>query len=199
MSFIRKIQKVLAMLSPWASVKSPAKKRKKRQKSPQARAQSKKTPVKKRSTQKRAPVVSKKKPGLKKKTGTPKVKSPPVKKIKALKKRPSAQKKPSVKVKKNEDAASRVPTLKTAKPKRILVGEVTHYFDRAQVAAFMVTGAPIILGDALEFEGKCATFRQEIKSLQIDRVPVKSARAGDEVGLLVKKQVYEGDYVFKVL
>ena len=83
-------------------------------------------------------------------------------------------------------------------PKKIMVGEVTHYFDRAKAGAFMITGAPIAMGDLLEFRGRAGSFRQKVTSLQINRVPVPSARAGDEVGLLVKKPVREGDYVFKI-
>ncbi len=79
-----------------------------------------------------------------------------------------------------------------------MIGEVTHYFDRAKVAAFMITGAPVAIGDLLEFKGKTASFKQKVVSLQINRTPVPSARAGDEVGMLVKKPVREGDYVFKM-
>jgi len=197
MSFFKKIQKVLALLSPWHTAK-PQKKSRKKTKKTKARSRIKKIPAK-ATVDKKQPVRQRK---IKK--ATPK-KVPEKIKIKAPLKRAAPEKKTAglkkkmEPVKKNDGKTIRGAALKTVKLKRVLVGEVTHYFDRVKVGAFMVTGAPIALGDALEFEGKWGAFRQEIKSLQIDRVPVKSARAGDEVGLLVKKPVREGDYVFKVL
>ena len=94
--------------------------------------------------------------------------------------------------------SGRLPA-RSVKPKRILVGEVTHYFDRAGVAAFMVTGAPVLLGDRLEFEGSQGPLTQKVLSLQINRNPVKKAVMGDEVGLKVSGPVKEGDRVFKLL
>jgi len=194
MSFFKKIQKVLALLSPWAAAKPVKKKR------------GKKTVRRRAAVNKKITVVSKKpivplKPKKKQKS---RVSSKPVK-AKVRKEPVQPKSKPGVKKSSLVPAKKRLPVKKApsaraqpAKLKRVLVGEVTHYFDRVQVAAFMITGAPIVLGDALEFDGKKGVFRQEIKSLQIDRVPVKSARAGDEVGIQVKKPVREGDYVFKV-
>ena len=88
---------------------------------------------------------------------------------------------------------------KNVKVKRLLVGEVTHYFDRVSVAAFMLTGAPVALGDKLEFESSRGILPQKIISLQINRQPVKKAVMGDEVGLKVSGPVKEGDQVFKIL
>lgn len=194
MSFLKKIKKVLAMLSPWGNskpVKKSSRKRKKKSASDKTKERIRQTSVKKKKVTRkkklsRAAKSAERKPISSRSHKSVKpirrveLKKPIITKAKAVKKGPS-------------------PLVKSARLKRILVGEVTHYFDRVQVAAFMVTGSPIVLGDALEFEGKNGVFRQEIKSLQINRVAVKSARAGDEVGILVKKPVREGDYVFKVL
>jgi len=190
MSFLKKIQKVLAMLSPWAAAK-PVKRTR--------RAKKKSKKVTRKINQREFPQTKKIVRKVEKKQPRKKIKDKPKVKTVVLKNEITKKTKKAAPAKKLKAGTISKLALKPVKLKRVLVGEVTHYFDRVKVAAFMVTGAPIVLGDALEFEGKWGAFRQEIKSLQMDRVPVKSARAGDEVGLLVKKPVHEGDYVFKVL
>lgn len=197
MSFLKKIQKVLALWSPWGTVK-PSKKRRKKTRAASKKHANKRSNKRHTAAEKKVLLlkISKK---ITNKSPLKKVKEKTeAKKVVAARK--ALQRKITVpQTKKTGVKATRGSALNKTKLKRVLVGEVTHYFDRAKVGAFMITGAPIVLGDALEFEGKWGVFRQEIKSLQIDRVPVKSARAGDEVGILVKKPVKEGDYVFKVL
>ncbi len=134
--------------------------------------------------------------------GKPKRKSRPRRKASKPKraKKIKTRRKPAKPKVRRAKSAKKIKLLKVPKGgrKKVLVGEVTHYFDRAKAGAFMITGAPIAMGDVLEFEGKAGAFRQKVTSLQINRVPVPSARAGDEVGLLVRKPVREGDYVFKI-
>jgi len=202
-SILKGIKKVFRLfLSEWTGT-DPSSKRRKRTKRTAVKKKSlsrsikkvtsgssrkKQTSSKKKPTQKKAAKVS-----LKKK---PVINVKPVKKVSG--KRPLAKKTLSAQKRSaGQNTAKKRPETKTriqpsAKLKRLLVGEVTHYFDKVCAAAFQITGAPIRLGDALEFEGKGGVFRQEIKSLQINRVPVKSAQAGDEVGLLVKKPVESG-------
>ena len=175
MSLIKTIRSVFALFAPHKNKKKRRAKRASR-KRPAAALKNPSKPARK----KKNPSASKKK---KKKTRPAK--------------QPKAKPAPAVRtLPKSRRAAGLKP--KKAAPKRTMVGEVTHYFDRAKAGAFMITGAPVAVGDLLEFEGKKTSFRQKVVSLQINRVPVSSAQAGDEVGLLVKKPVREGDYVFKI-
>ena len=78
------------------------------------------------------------------------------------------------------------------------MGTVTHYFPKVRAAAVKVEKISLTVGDRLIFRGKKGEFRQVLNSLQISRIPVESARRGEEVGIEVKQQVREGDKVFKV-
>lgn len=176
MSFLKKIKKVLSLLSPWSTPPARKRGRKSIRRKPAAQHKlrrvkklKRKTAALKRSSVRRGQAKNKK-------AASPK----------------SSKKRPGIK-----KAAAKKAVRPAKQDKRTMVGEVTHYFDRIKVGAFTITGAPIAIGDTLEFEGRTGSFKQEITSLQINRKSVPSARAGDEVGMLVKKPVREGDYVFK--
>ena len=86
---------------------------------------------------------------------------------------------------------------KITKPKKNVVGAVTHYFPKVQAAVIKLK-APVTIGDTLKFKGHTTDFTQSITSLQIDHVPVTSAKKGEEIGLLVNSRVREHDVVSKV-
>jgi hypothetical protein len=46
--------------------------------------------------------------------------------------------------------------------------------------------------------GHTSDFKQEVESMQIDRVDVRHATKGQSVGIRVKEHVRTGDQVFKV-
>jgi translation elongation factor EF-1alpha len=82
------------------------------------------------------------------------------------------------------------------KPKPI--SKITHYFSKIKVAVMKVL-SPIKNGDTIRIiGGEDTDFEQEIKSMQIDRKEVKSAKKGKSIGLKVKKKVREGYLVYKV-
>lgn len=193
MSFLKKIKNVLSFLSPWGAPSKPSRRRKSKKRRPVKKG----TKLRKKARPKAVKKITLKRRPEAKTTGVRTVRktaaAPKKKPAKKIATRSAAVKKPaagkSVKIK-----------LKQAPADRVMTGEVTHYFDRIKAAAFVVTGASIALGDELEFEDKNGnSFRQKITSLQMNRKPIRSARAGDEVGMLVKKPVREGDYVFKRL
>ena len=64
-----------------------------------------------------------------------------------------------------------------------LIGKVTHYFGKANVAGIEIT----------------SDFTQKIESMQIDRAPVESAKVGDEIGVRVVEHAREHDEVYRVL
>ena len=79
------------------------------------------------------------------------------------------------------------------------VGIVIQYFAKPEVAAIQLTDGEIKVGDTLRFKGATTNFEQKIESMQIDRVPVLSAKAGQSVGIKVKERVRQHDKVFIVV
>jgi len=132
---------------------------------------------------------------LKKKTKKIKTKKParkPAKKAlkkKALKKKIIVKKRPVKKLK----------AKKTSRPKikENILGIVTHYFPQVRAAVIKLKG-PLNTGDTIKIKGHTTEFSQNIVSMQIDRVPIDSAKKGDEIGLLVNSRVRQHDKVFKV-
>ena len=86
---------------------------------------------------------------------------------------------------------------KAKKTKENLIGSITHYFPHVQAAVIKLK-APLSVGDTIKVKGHTTDFTQAIVSMQIDRVPVNSAKVGAEIGLLVKSRVRQHDLVYKV-
>jgi putative protease len=78
------------------------------------------------------------------------------------------------------------------------IGKVTHYFGKAGVAAIEITEGELHVGDTIHIVGHTSDFTQPIDSMQIDRAPVESAKAGDAIGIRVKEHAREHDDVFRV-
>ena len=79
-----------------------------------------------------------------------------------------------------------------------LVGKVSHYFSNAKVAAIEITGGELNVGDTIHIKGHTSDFTQKVDSMQIDRAPVESARAGDSIGIRVAEHAREHDKVYRV-
>ena len=79
-----------------------------------------------------------------------------------------------------------------------LIGEVTHYFPKVRASVIKVSKGEINMGDTIYIKGHTTNFKQKVGSMQINHVPIKKAKKGDEIGLLVKKRVRGGDTVYKV-
>ena len=74
---------------------------------------------------------------------------------------------------------------------------MTHYFPKVRAAVIKLK-APLSVGDTIKIKGHTTDFKQNIASLQINRVSVDSAKKGDEIGLLVDSRVRQHDVVCKV-
>ncbi|MFC1674749.1 translation elongation factor-like protein [Candidatus Omnitrophota bacterium] len=118
----------------------------------------------------------------------------------AKKKKKRALRKPA----KKRTVKRRKPTKrKTAKRKPAkkaegkIIGLVTHYFPHVRAAVIKLKGT-LTVGEIIKIKGHTTDFRQTVTSLQIDRVPVDSAKKGAEVGLLSNFRVRHGDIVYKV-
>ncbi|MDD5044169.1 MAG: hypothetical protein PHU91_02965 [Candidatus Omnitrophica bacterium] len=130
----------------------------------------------------------------------------PAKKKKAVLKKKKARKvirRSKAKPKKKAGKAVRPKrVIKKAKPtkrggkKEELVGVVTHYFPHVK-AAVLKLKMPLSLGDVIKIKGHTTDFKQQITSMQIDRVPITSAKKGDEIGVKVDSRVRRKDKAFK--
>lgn len=80
----------------------------------------------------------------------------------------------------------------------IEVGRVTHFFPRPVVAGIRLT-APLKVGDKIHIKGPTTDMELIVESMEIYNVPVKEAKAGDEVGVKVPGRVRDGDRVYKVI
>ncbi|PIW62707.1 MAG: hypothetical protein COW13_02490 [Candidatus Omnitrophica bacterium CG12_big_fil_rev_8_21_14_0_65_50_5] len=79
----------------------------------------------------------------------------------------------------------------------VVVGPVTHYFPKVKAAVIKLE-KPLSMGDTIVIAGKSGKIRQKVTSLQINRIPIDEGRAGEEVGLEVKKDVVVGDVVYRL-
>jgi putative protease len=78
------------------------------------------------------------------------------------------------------------------------IGIVEHFFTNVSVAAIKITNGDLKIGDTIHIVGTITDLKQKINSMQIDRVPVKSVKTGDDVGIKVNDKVREHDVVYKV-
>ena len=78
------------------------------------------------------------------------------------------------------------------------IGNITHYFGKASVAAIKITEGELHIGDKIHVVGHTSDFIQTIDSMQVDRAPVETAKPGDEIGIKVIEHAREHDQVFRV-
>jgi hypothetical protein len=131
-----------------------------------------------------------KKKKAKKKVSKRKVTKRKVAKKKAIKrkliKRKVTRRKPA---KKSKAAPAR-------KPKEKVIGIVTHYFPQVRAAVIKLK-APLLLGEKIKIKGHTTDFKQNVTSMQIDRVDITSAKKGQEIGVLADSRVRQHDMVYK--
>jgi len=77
-----------------------------------------------------------------------------------------------------------------------IVGKITHYYPKISVAVVELQ-APINIGDKVLIKGSSTNFEQVVESMQIEHKDVRSAEAGQSIGLKVKERVRENDVVYK--
>lgn len=83
------------------------------------------------------------------------------------------------------------------KRKENIIGKITHYFPKVRAAVVKLKG-PLSIGDTVKIKGHTTDFKQNVTSLQIDRVPINSAKKGQEIGFLVDSRVRRNDVVYKI-
>ena len=120
------------------------------------------------------------------KVARPKTKRPKAKKI-AKRKIAKSKAKKVVKVKKQALEASLEK-----------VGEVTHYFPHVNAAAVKLLKSGLKVGDSIYIKGHTTDFKELVQSIQLDRASIPEGKKGQEIGLLVKSRVRQGDKVYKI-
>ncbi len=79
----------------------------------------------------------------------------------------------------------------------IKIGTVSHFFDKASVAAIKLEGN-LKVGDTIHIKGATTDFTQPVESMQINKKDVQEAGPGDEIGIKVGDKVRANDEIFKV-
>jgi len=75
------------------------------------------------------------------------------------------------------------------------IGVVSSYFSHVGVAAIKLSSV-LKVGDKVHIKGHTTDFEVPIKSIQIERKAVKSAKKGDHIGIKVPEKVRPNDKVF---
>ena len=79
------------------------------------------------------------------------------------------------------------------------MGEITHYYDKIQVAVVKLVSGDLKVGDKVKLiDSAGEEFEQEIKSMQIEHAKIEIAKKGDEFGLKVDTPVKAKSDVVKV-
>jgi translation initiation factor IF-2 len=80
-----------------------------------------------------------------------------------------------------------------------LIGEVTHFFSKAHVAAIAIKEGQLRVGDTIHVVGHTDNFTQRVESMQLEHAPVAAAKAGENIGIQVVDHVHEHDKVYRVV
>jgi len=118
--------------------------------------------------------------------------------VKAIQKKPAAPQKAVSRFKAAQSPKAKTPVAKE-KPAGVVVGEVTHYFDRIKVCVIRIDREHIKKGDRLLIKGPKGEVGQDVSSMQIENEDVTSAKKGQMIGLKVVKPVFVKDQVYKAV
>ncbi|MFA5085822.1 MAG: hypothetical protein WC482_05610 [Candidatus Omnitrophota bacterium] len=78
------------------------------------------------------------------------------------------------------------------------IGEVTHYFPHVNAAAVKLIKNGLKVGDSVYIKGHTTDFKEKVLSIQLDHATIPEGKKGQEIGLLVKSRVRQGDKVYKI-
>lgn len=77
------------------------------------------------------------------------------------------------------------------------IGRVSDFFAHPVVAGIELTGK-LKAGDKIHIKGHTTDLEITVDSMEIDRVDVTDAKAGDSIGVKVPERVRRGDKVYRV-
>jgi putative protease len=78
-----------------------------------------------------------------------------------------------------------------------LIGKVTHYFSKIGVAVIELSDT-LKVNDTIRIVGGETDFNQVVESMEFEHQKIKTAKAGQSVGLKVSQKVREGYKVYKI-
>ena len=78
------------------------------------------------------------------------------------------------------------------------IGIVEHFFTNISVAAIKITDGELKAGDMIHFVGAHTDVTQQVDRMEINRVPVENAKAGDAIGIKTNEKVRDHDIVYKI-
>lgn len=84
-----------------------------------------------------------------------------------------------------------------SEPELIEVGKIAHFFSKINVAVVELKET-MSVGDKIRIQGPNTDFEQTVTSMQIEHESVKTAKAGQSIGLKVNDHVREQDVVYKI-
>ena len=120
-------------------------------------------------------------------------------KAKKIIKRPKSKVKSKAKSKISAKRA-KVKAKKPVSPEASLekIGEVTHYFPHVNAAAIKLLKSGLKVGDSVYIKGHTTDFKERVLSIQLDHATIPEGKRGQEIGLLVKSRVRQGDKVYRI-
>jgi len=77
------------------------------------------------------------------------------------------------------------------------IGRVSSYFSHVSVAAIKLS-KKLKVGDKVHIKGNTTDLKVDVKEIQIERDPVKTAKAGDHIGIKVPDKVRPNDAVLLI-
>lgn len=83
-----------------------------------------------------------------------------------------------------------------SKYKKVLIGHVTHYYPKINVALINLEHQGITLNTEIRIESNKTYLEQKIKSMQIENKDILKAKKGQEIAIKVDKKTLKGDNVF---
>ena len=83
-----------------------------------------------------------------------------------------------------------------SKYEKVLVGHVSHFYPKAEVALIDLKHNGLKVGDNIQIEGEKTFIEQKIDSMEINNKEIKKAKKGEEIGIKVNGKVYNNDNVF---
>ncbi|OGF65933.1 hypothetical protein A3I27_01745 [Candidatus Giovannonibacteria bacterium RIFCSPLOWO2_02_FULL_43_11b] len=78
-----------------------------------------------------------------------------------------------------------------------IIGKVTHFYDKLGVAVVKLTDK-LSTGDKIKVVKGDNEFTDVVVSMQINQESVSSAKAGEEVAVMISKVAKEGSIVYKI-
>jgi len=78
------------------------------------------------------------------------------------------------------------------------IGEITHYFPHVNAAAVKLLKSGLKVGDSIYIKGHTTDFKELVQSIQLDHASIPEGKKGQEIGLLVRSRVRQGDKVYKI-